>query len=149
MDARQRHQQKIQSEKITHKDWKLAKKIGEGAYGQVFTAVNNRTGMMFAVKAIWKTGASKNKALTQCHRELNILTKLDHDNIVKYLGTHEDEEYFYMYMEYVAGGSLDDLMYESTDPGDNISAPLVQGYSKQILNGLAYLHQHKVVHRDL
>ena len=89
---------------------KLVRKVGEGSYGQVFAAVNNKTGGLFAVKSVWLNGHGDqtHKVVADTEAEIGLLSKLDHQNIVKYLGSHVDEDYFYMYMEFVSGGSLND-----------------------------------------
>ena len=94
---------------VSHRDWKLVRKVGEGSFGQVFAAVNNKTGGLFAVKSVWLNGhGDQTHKVVADEAEIGLLSKLDHQNIVKYLGSHVDEDYFYMYMEFVAGGSLND-----------------------------------------
>merc|ERR1711900_45496 len=134
---------------IEHGDWKLARKLGEGSFGQVFAAVNYQTGSQFAIKSIWISGKEGEKALSNTMSETILLTKLDHPHIVKYLGCHMDDHYFYLYMELVSGGSLDGMMYESVADSSKLSLSLVRNYAQQILLGLQYLHKHGVVHRDL
>merc|ERR1711900_47958 len=134
---------------IEHGDWKLARKLGEGSFGQVFAAVNYQTGSQFAIKSIWISGKEGEKALMNTMQETILLTKLDHPHIVKYLGCHMDDHYFYMYMELVSGGSLDGMMYESVANDAKLSLPLVRNYARQCLEGLLYLHRNGVVHRDL
>merc|ERR1711964_709862 len=134
---------------IDHGDWKLARKLGEGSFGQVFAAVNYQTGSQFAIKSIWISGKEGEKALMNTMQDTILLTKLDHPHIVKYLGCHMDDHYFYMYMELVSGGSLDGMMYESVADSAKLSLPLVRNYARQCLEGLLYLHRNGVVHRDL
>ena len=101
---------KLHLSMVSHRDWKLVRKVGEGSYGQVFAAVNNKTGGLFAVKSVWLSGHGDqtHKVVADTEAEIGLLSKLDHQNIVKYLGSHVDEDYFYMYMEFVSGGSLND-----------------------------------------
>jgi len=110
---------------------------------------------MFAVKCIWlgrdKFKGHESKLLKYTEQEIALLARLNHDHIVRYLGSHRDEENFYMYLELVSGGSLEDMMYQCKRVGRRaeLSLLVTQNYGKQILNGLVYLHDNNVIHRDL
>lgn len=95
---------------VSQKDVKLGRKIGQGAFGSVFEAKNQKDGSKIAVKQIWLGGRDP-RLLTNTKREIDLLAKLDHKNIVKYLGSHRGKENFSMYLELVTGGSLEDKMY--------------------------------------
>ena len=104
--------------------------------------------------------APKNRTLAQTSRtnskvkvlkaEITVMKKLAHENIVRYLGTDLREEengrlQMYILMEYVSGGSLRQIYQNSGPFGMNI----IQEYSRQILIGLSYLHEKKIIHRDI
>jgi len=131
---------------IDHSDWETIRKIGAGSFANVFAAVDHKTGKIFAVKSIWKKNIKfAAKIMEDFEKEVNILIKLSHPNIVKYLGTSSDEEHFHMHLEFVSGGSLEDMLL--TKPKINLS--LATNYGRQVLKGLAYLHENEVIHRDL
>ena len=69
---------------------------------------------------------------------------LHHPNIVKYLGTQKDKEHLNIFLEYVSGDSLEKI-YKTFPLNENI----VRVYTKQILEGLEYLHANNVIHRDI
>lgn len=79
--------------------------LGSGAFGKVFKTFNKHNkNHHVAIKVL-------NKAKLQDHlqaiqEEIEILTKLDHPNIVRYYETYIDEKYIYLVMEYIAGGEL-------------------------------------------
>ena len=80
-------------------------------------------------------------------KEVSVLRNLDHKNIVKYYQTNmsEDMNAIDILLEFVPGGSLRDLLGKYGP----LETEIVQNYSKQLLQGLNYLHQHNVNHRDL
>jgi len=134
--------------RIQHKDIKMIKKIGQGAFGSVFAARNQSNMSTLAVKQIWLGGRGNNRTLTQTKREVDLLSKLNHENIVRYLGANKEDDNLYMYLELVEGGSLEDKMYPQGGR-NKLSLHKAQDYGEQILTGLDYLHSNKVVHRDL
>ncbi len=76
--------------------------------------------------------------------EIELLSSFNHRNIVKYLGTHKDQYKFSIFLEYVPGGSLERI-YKTYPMNEN----LIQIYTKQILEGIEYLHANNVIHRDI
>jgi serine/threonine protein kinase len=83
------------------------KVLGSGAFGKVFLTNNkHNVNHQVAIKVM-----NKNKLkdhLEAIQEEVNILTKLDHPNIVKYYETYIDDKYIYLVMEYIGGGELFD-----------------------------------------
>jgi serine/threonine protein kinase len=81
------------------------KVLGSGAFGQVFKTCNKYdNNHQVAIKVLHK---SKLKGhIDAIQQEVDILTKLDHPNIVKYYETYNDDKYMYLVMEYIGGGEL-------------------------------------------
>ena len=77
-------------------------------------------------------------------QEIDLLKSFNHRNIVKYLGTHKDNEKFSIFLEFVPGGSLERI-YNTYPMNEN----LIQIYTRQILEGIEYLHVNNVIHRDI
>ena len=77
--------------------------------------------------------------------EINIYKQLDHERIVHYHGAVRTDEYLQIFMEYMAGGSVREqiLNYGA------LNEQLTRKYTKQILQGLIYLHEKLFVHRDI
>ena len=79
--------------------------MGSGAFGKVFKTFNKHNkNHHVAIKVLNK--AKLQNHLTAIQEEIEILTKLDHPNIVRYYETYIDEKYIYLVMEYIAGGEL-------------------------------------------
>lgn len=131
----------------------IDKSIGRGAYGQVFRALNKQNGKFLAVKVIklCLAGSDWPEKLEVLEKEISLLRRFEHPNIVKYLGcdrylpSNSEEGEIKIYMEYMPGGSLSSILKEY----GAFSETVIAKFTKQILLGLHYLHSHGVVHRDL
>jgi len=77
--------------------------------------------------------------------EIDLLSKMNHTNIVKYYGSFSKSEYLNIVLEYCRGGSLLALLKVFTSFDENI----IRKYITQILDGLEYLHCHNIIHRDI
>ena len=93
-----------------------------------------------------------NKAKLKDHldaimEEVQILTKLDHPNIVKYYETYNDEKYIYLVMEYIGGGELFDKIASQKNQVFNEQA--AKEYMKKLLGGCLHMHSQGIVHRDI
>ncbi|XP_039250597.2 mitogen-activated protein kinase kinase kinase 3-like [Styela clava] len=124
---------------ISH-PWSRKDDLGKGAFGTVYAAVD-KNGLKFAVKEVPKAGVQES-----CLRdEVKLLGKLSHKNVVKLYGCAGDKEKFYMYMELMQG-SVKDKMEKSGKP---IPQNFAKKYTKDLLQGLIYLHKSDVIHRDI
>eukprot|EP01062_Namystynia_karyoxenos_P075858 TRINITY_DN735_c0_g2_i5.p1 TRINITY_DN735_c0_g2~~TRINITY_DN735_c0_g2_i5.p1 ORF type:complete len:1549 (+),score=399.66 TRINITY_DN735_c0_g2_i5:148-4647(+) len=79
-------------------------------------------------------------------QEVGLMTKLQHDNVVQYLGCALEGRYILIVMEYVPGGSLEGLMSHF---GGRLPAAPIARLVTDILRGLVYIHENSIVHRDL
>ncbi|KAG5529063.1 hypothetical protein RHGRI_029658 [Rhododendron griersonianum] len=95
--------------------------------------------------------AGKNGGKMWCGRnvismkEIILLSQLSHPNIVQYYGSELGADKLSVYLEYVSGGSIRNLLQEY----GAFREPVIQNYTRQILYGLAYLHGRNTVHRDI
>lgn len=124
-------------------NFKLLEQLGKGSYGRVYKVRKQNTGQIAAVKQIPLPKDAKQ--VSSIEQEISLMENLKHDCIVQYSGTERNEKYIYIFMEYCSEGSLQQMLEkEGVFP-----EPLIKAYTKQILEGLAYLHSEKIVHRDL
>ena len=85
------------------------------------------------------------KQVDNLQQEILILAKLKHRHIVRYYGMHQDKYSISIFMEYAKRGTISDLILNK----GALQEKEVSKYCQQILKGLAYLHESKIVHRDL
>lgn len=125
--------------------WQRGIKIGQGRFGKVYTAVNNNTGEMMAVKEIpvQHNDSATRKRLTE---EVKILEGINHENLVRYYGVEVYTDKVLLFMEFCAEGTLESLIHATED---GLPELLVRKYTYQLLCGVACLHDHGIVHRDI
>lgn len=126
-------------------NFQKVEKIGEGTYGVVYKAKDKLTGRMVALKKIRLDTESEGVPSTAI-REISLLKELDHPNIVRLLDVVHSEKKLYLVFEYL---NLDLKKYMDVSPPSGLSLPLVKSYLNQLLQGIAYCHSHRVLHRDL
>uniref|UniRef100_A0A0G4FL94 non-specific serine/threonine protein kinase n=1 Tax=Chromera velia CCMP2878 TaxID=1169474 RepID=A0A0G4FL94_9ALVE len=124
--------------------WKLGDRIGKGAFGEVFKVMHVDTGEFAAVKRIELHNMTEDQ-LNNIMVEINLLKSLNHPNIVKYLESIRTEEHLNIILEYVEAGSVRAVL----DKFGAFLEPLAAHYTFQVLEGLCYLHDQGVVHRDV
>ncbi|CAL9734886.1 serine/threonine-protein kinase Rad53p [Monosporozyma servazzii] len=117
--------------------------VGSGAFATVKKAVERSTGKTFAVKMINRRKVMGNFATVA--RELEVLKKLNHSRIVTLEGFYEDQEYYYMLMEFVSGGDLMDFVAAHGAVGEDAGREI----TRQILEAVKYIHSMGISHRDL
>jgi hypothetical protein len=89
--------------------WIQGEAIGEGTFGKVFKGLNQKTGELLAIKQMYLTDGSQ-KEVEELQKEINVMWELDHENIVRYLGTSRNEKCLFIILEYVTGGSIASML---------------------------------------
>lgn len=124
----------------------IGEELGRGAYGQVFKGMDTSTGDVVAIKQIGLGGVSQAN-LQGVMGEIDLLKTLNHNNIVKYIGSFKSRNHLYIILEFMENGALSSVI-KPTRFGV-FPETLVAIYIAQVLQGLAYLHDQGVVHRDI
>ena len=134
--------------------WTKGDCLGSGSFGTVYLGLNSETGELFAVKEVAAAAKTANEnganekgseAAEQLEQEVELLSRLQHPNIVRYVGISREPRALYIFLEYVPGGSIASLLsrFGAFEEG------VIQVYTRQILIGLDYLHSQRCVHRDI
>ncbi|KAF5384696.1 hypothetical protein D9757_006245 [Collybiopsis confluens] len=126
--------------------WQQGRFIGAGAFGSVYLAVNLDTGGLMAVKEIkFQELSGITNLYAQIKDELSVMELLHHPNVVEYYGIEVHRDKVYIFEEYCQGGSLAASLAHGRIEDERI----IQVYTMQMLEGLAYLHSKGIVHRDI
>lgn len=126
--------------------WKLVKKIGQGGLGIVHLYKNNQ-GRHYAVKRMKHKWDRSNHV--RFRREIIILDKLSHKNIVKLVGYNVNIQNPWYMMPYYKEGSLRDKMNQITNKNKSFTAAGASGIVYLLASALKYSHRKGIVHRDL
>lgn len=128
-------------------DFLKIEKIGEGTYGVVFKGKNKKTGEIVAMKKIRLESEDEGVPSTAI-REISLLKELQHPNIVCLMDVLMQEAKLYLIFEFL---TMDLKKYMDTNiPKDGQMDPkLMKSYTYQLMQGLLFCHQRRVLHRDL
>ena len=129
-------------------DFELVKQLGEGSFGKVILFRHKVTKVLYAIKGIDKTKKSNSDMVQYFQREVEMMYKINHPNIVKLYGHFEDEKFCYYVMEYVPNGSLHNPRFGERY---RFTAKRVAVIVKELISALYYLHHMNppILHRDI
>jgi mitogen-activated protein kinase kinase kinase len=126
--------------------WQQGHFVGGGTFGNVYAAMNLDTGQLMAVKEIRLQDPKLIPSVAgQIRDEMRVLETVDHPNVVSYYGIEVHRDRVYMFMEFCSGGSLSNLLEHGRIEDEQV----IMVYALQLLEGLAYLHEIKIAHRDI
>ena len=122
------------------------KNISNGTYSKIYLVQNKTDFKLYCCKEILK---SKVADLTKFKNEINILSRVDHPNIIRLYEIFEDERYISLIMEYCKGGELFKKINELADKDQSFSEKEAVKIFKQLMSAVSYCHSQGICHRDL
>ena len=131
-------------------DYSLGQCIGKGSFGEVYLTTKKGINKLFATKKIPKYKVENPTIKKHLIDEIEILQTLNHKNIIKLETIKQTTNNYYIITEYYNGGGLFNILkqykkvYHKAFP-ENI----IQHLMRQIIDAIIYLHQRKIIHRDL
>lgn len=126
--------------------WQQGHFVGGGTFGNVYAAMNLDSGHLMAVKEIRLQDPKLIPTIAeQIREEMGVLEVLDHPNVVSYYGIEVHRDRVYIFMEFCSGGSLANLLEHGRIEDEQV----IMVYALQLLEGLAYLHESGIAHRDI
>ncbi|PIA59643.1 hypothetical protein AQUCO_00400501v1 [Aquilegia coerulea] len=132
------------SENVLFGKYEVGRLLGCGAFAKVYYARNIVTGQSVAIKCISKQKILKGGLMAHVKREISIMRRLRHPNIVKLHEVLATKTKIYCVMEFVKGGELFNKVAKA-----RFSEDLSRRYFQQLISAIGYCHSHGVFHRDL
>jgi len=123
--------------------YKYLKVLGKGSFGKVVKAVDLFSNQVCAVKVISKKQLNQEE-IQNIRNEAQVLSQLQHPNVIKFLHLRESESCIFLAMEYAKAGTLQKLM-ERKRFSENKARKVMQG----LLSAVEYLHTNGIAHRDI
>ena len=143
-------QSKRKTEEVGSKvsDFKIIKELGKGSYGTVYTVKSLINSNIYVMKKMELNHLNPRQQV-ECYREVSILKKVSHKNIIKYYSSFLEKNILYIIMEYAELGDLYSLIKHYKKHSKFFSELDLWKISSEILSGLDYLHSHNIIHRDI
>ena len=119
--------------------------IGKGTFSVVKLGEHKKTQEKVAIKILQKNKILSKEDLVRIEREIQILRRLNHPNVIKIHHIFEDQKNFYIIMEFCENGELFNRIVEKKF----LTEEEASLFYYQLINGLEYIHKNNIVHRDL
>ena len=126
-------------------DYDIKETIGKGTFSVVKLGINKKTDEKVAIKILKKKKILLKADKSRLEREISILKKLNHINVIKNHKINEDQDNYYIVMEYCENGELFNYIVAH----QRLDEEEASYFFYQLINGLDYIHHKNIVHRDL
>ncbi|KRX05936.1 Protein kinase-like domain [Pseudocohnilembus persalinus] len=127
-----------------HDDYQIKQELGEGSFAKVYQGVRKSDGLEVAIKIFDKKTLEYDDQMA-LETEVEIMSAVDHPNIVKLFQVYDDKKYFYMILELMTGGELFDRIIDK----EQYTEQEAQESICPIVDAISYCHSLEITHRDL
>ena len=131
--------------RINLSEFQIVRTIGVGSFSHVDLCFNQTTGQYCVLKVMSKQQLYEQNQLEHVQSERDILEKLDHPNIVRTLGTYQDETSLYIAMEYIPGGEV----FSHLRTMGRFEIDVARFYAAELVLVFQYIHSIGIIYRDL
>jgi len=135
---------KLEPGELINDRYRVGHKISTGMIDIVYTCVDVQSGNKYAIKHIVYNGIDDSIKEEQLKVEAKILRTLFHPNIIKYIASFEENNVFYLVIEYINGKDMKTLFRERPATENR-----TRNYCEQLLTALEYLHNQNIIHRGI
>jgi len=129
--------------------FKIIKFLGKGKFSVVYQAERQADSKLVALKIIKIYDIKDKNLVEKCLQEVNLLKRVNHPNIIKYLDSFIFQNELYIAVEWADKGDVKRLIKKYKQEGDEIDESRVIEYTREIAAGLNHMHEQRVIHRDL
>ena len=124
-------------------DFRIEKELGKGNFGKVYLVTSKITNKVYAMKEIKFDRYKSDSQRASVQKEIKLLENMNHPHVITYFSSFVENNNFYIVLEYLNGGSLDDKIKMEMEKKGSIDEKKVWDILIQILSGLVYLHENK------
>ena len=129
--------------------YRIIKFLGSGKFSVVYEAERQLDSKLVALKIIKIYDIKDKNLVEKCLQEVNLLKRVNHPNIIKYLDSFISQNELYIAVEWADKGDVKRLIKKYKQEGDEIDERKVIEYTREIAAGLNHMHEQRVIHRDL
>nr|XP_026655013.1 serine/threonine-protein kinase Nek11 isoform X2 [Zonotrichia albicollis] len=139
------------SDAVIARRYTIQRKLGNGSFGSVYLVNDKKAKQGEELKVLKEisVGNLKPNETVEANLEAQLLSKLDHPAIVKFYASFVERDSFCIITEYCEGGDLDFKIQEYRDSGKMFTQSQVIDWFIQLLLGVNYMHERRILHRDL
>ena len=131
-------------------DFQVVRPLGKGNFGAVYLVTSKLTNKLYAMKEIQTSKYKSQEEVNQVEKEIKLLENLRHPHVITYFNSFKQNGNIYIVIEYINGGSLEDLLMKNIKQQKSIDEKTLWDLLIQSLSGLLYLHEkRKIIHRDI
>lgn len=133
---------------INLEDYEKIRVVGKGAFGTAILYKRLSDKMHVVMKEVYLTDMTKDER-NMALNEVNVLSSLNHPNIIRYIGSFLKQDALTIIMEYANAGNLSQLIKQKKEKKENFTERSILQIFYQISSALNYMHSSKILHRDL